>query len=180
MVLRLVGIVGLTLLPLATTAGPVGVHEALGHWLQEDGVGSSVRYRPVGAMDRPDDLPLWLLRPSGPDALNRTFIRRALYPEATSLDWRRGTGAVLTFGSPPEREGMRLVVDRERERPLLLRTARGVRWSFHDYRSRSGRRTGIPGRIVRTGPDGSETVLTPGPARRTDQGMGGGPAESRR
>ena len=160
MVFRLVGLIGLTLLPAIATATEPAAHEALAGWLADDGVGQT-EYTPVGAMFAPTDRPAWLLRPGGADALNRHFIERSLYPEAVSLDWREGVGAVLIFGSRQPGEGFRLVVDRERQRPLELETAAGVRWRFLDYRSRAGRRTGLPDRLVRTGPDGGRYVFTP-------------------
>ncbi len=160
MVFRLVGIIGLTLLSLAVSAAPLGVHAALDKWLRDGGV-RNYRYQAVGSMDRPSDWPGWLLVPAGADALNRAFLDRGLFPETVSLDWRRGSGAVLIFGSPPGQPGMQLIVDRDRQRPLVLRTAAGVTWTFTDYRSRPGRHTGIPGRIVRLGPYGVQTVLTP-------------------
>lgn len=160
MVFRLVGLIGLILLPLTAGASGPAVHQALAAWLADDGV-AGARFRPVGAMSPPGDLPRWLLRPAGADALNRKFLDRGLYPEAVSLDWRDGVGAVLVFGARHPASGFRLVVDRNRQRPLELETTGGVRWRFRDYRSAAGRRTGLPGRIVRQGPDGERTVLTP-------------------
>jgi hypothetical protein len=160
MVFRLVGLVGLTLLPAVATATEPAVHEALGSWLADDGVGET-EYTPVGAMFAPTDRPGWLLRPGGADAVSRFFLERSLYPEAVSLDWREGLGAVLIFGARQPGGGFRLVVDRDRQRPVELETADGVRWRFLDYRSRAGRRTGLPARIVRLGPDGGRYVFTP-------------------
>lgn len=160
MVLRLVGLVGLTLLPLFATAGEVGVHQALANWIR-DGGARGVTYRPVGGMAAPDRLPRWLLAPAGADAVNAWFLDRSTYPEAANQDWDRKRGAVWVFGRAAGRGGPRLVVDQDRHRPLALETPGGVRWEFSDYRAHRGRSAGIPGRITRIGPEGEETVLTP-------------------
>jgi len=162
MVFRLVGLIGLILLPAWAGAAEPAVHQALGAWLADGGTGST-RYRPVGSLFAPGDQPQWLLHPSGADALSRRFLDRSLYPEAVSLDWREGVGAVLVFGARHPGSGFRLVVDRGRQRPVALETAAGVRWELLDYHSEAGRRTGLPGRLVRHGPDGDRTVYTPRP-----------------
>ena len=159
MVLRFVGLIGLTLLPFTAAAEPA-VHQALAAWLADGGSGTT-RYKPVTATLASGDQPRWLLRPAGADALSRRLLDRGLYPEAVSLDWREGTGPVLVFGARHPGGGFRLLVDRDRQRPVALETGDGVRWRFLDYRSTPGRRTGLPGRLVRLGPEGDRTVYTP-------------------
>jgi len=158
MVFRLVGLIGLILLPATASATGPAVHQALGGWLADGGT-SGTRYQAIGSMFSPGDLPRWLLRPQGADALNRHFLEQSLFPEAISLGWREGIGAVLVFGSRQAAGGGRLLVDRDRQQPAVLETAAGVRWEFLDYRSAPGRRTGLPGRLVRHGPDGDRTVF---------------------
>ena len=160
MVFRLVGLVGLTLLPLFAAAEEVGVHQALANWIR-DGGARGVPYRPVGGMAAPDRLPRWLLAPAGVDAVNAWFLDRSTYPEAANQGWTREWGAVWVFGRAAGQGGPRLVVDQDRHRPRVLETPGGTRWEFSDYRSHQGRDAGIPGRITRIGPEGEETVLTP-------------------
>jgi|GEM_PF-4363941 len=148
------------LLPAAAGATEPAVHQALGAWLADNGT-RDTRYSPIGSMFAPGDQPRWLLAPAGADALNQRFLERGLYPEAISLDWRDGVGAVLIFGARHPQSGFRLVVDRQRQRPVVLETADGIRWRFRDYRSAPGRRTGLPQRLVRLGPEGDRTVYTP-------------------
>ena len=160
MVFRFVGLIGLILLPATAGASEPAVHQALGAWLADGGT-RGTRYSPVGSMFAPSDQPRWLLEPGGADALNQQFLERGLYPEAVSLDWRDGVGAVLIFGARHPQSGFRLVVDRQRQRPVELETADGVRWRFLDFRSAAGRRSGLPARLVRLGPEGDRTVYTP-------------------
>lgn len=160
MVFRLVGIIGLSLLPALAAAGEVGLHQAMGKWIRHGGAGG-VTYEPVGGMQTHGDVPRWLLAPAGPAAVSARLLDRSTYPEATSLAWDREHGAVWVFGALAEGHGLRLVVDRDRQRPLSLRTATGVRWVFSHYRQRGEGGTPVPGRLTRTGLDGAETVLTP-------------------
>ncbi|KPV41415.1 hypothetical protein AN478_02230 [Thiohalorhabdus denitrificans] len=158
MVFRLVGIIGLTLLPWLAHAGEVSVHQALGKWLRDNGVGSASYQPKEGARGRPADWPEWLLRPKGADALNRHFLGRGIFPEATGLGWEEDSGAVRLFGARKEASGMRLAVDRDGQRPVLLRDADGVVWRFREVRQQNGRASGLPQEIVRTGPEGERTV----------------------
>ncbi|MFP4561254.1 MAG: hypothetical protein ACLFRB_00995 [Thiohalorhabdus sp.] len=159
MVLRLVGIVGLTLLPWLAQAGEVSVHQALGKWLRDDGV-ASASYQPEeeGKDGRPADWPDWLLRPQGADALNRHLLGRGIFPEAAGLGWEEDAGAVRLFGASREASGLRLAVDRDGQHPVLLRDGEGVTWRFRDVRRQNGRASGLPQEIVRTDPDGERTV----------------------
>lgn len=157
MVFRLIGLIGLTLLPLTATAGEPTAHRALSGWLADGGVGDT-RYQPVTVIGSPEAPPSWLLHPKGADALNRQLLDRGIYPEAIGLDWRKGVGALLVFGAPHSGDGFRLLVDRDRQRPVELETTEGIRWRFLDFESRSGRRTDLPGRIVRQGVNGGRTA----------------------
>lgn len=160
MVFRLVGLIGLTLLPWTAGAAEPAVHQALAGWLNDGGAGDT-HYQPVTTLGSPDAPPSWLLRPEGADALNRHLLDRGIYPEAVSLDWREDLGAVLVFGNRHSGDGLRLLVDRDRQRPVELETGTGVQWRFLDYASSPGRRTGLPGRIVRQDAEGDRTVYTP-------------------
>jgi hypothetical protein len=159
MVYRLVGLLGLSLLPL-TAAADVAVHQALGHWVRDHGA-RGASYEAVDRSQTAPDLPRWLLAPASAEQLAAWFLARGLYPEAINLDWDREHGAVWVFGSAAGQPGPRLLVDRDRQRPLVLVTRNGVRWEFADYRRRGTRHAGIPGRITRIGPEGGETVLSP-------------------
>ena len=159
MVYRLVGLLGLSLLPLAAAAD-VAVHQALDHWVGDHGTRGAT-YAPKGRTQTPLDLPRWLLAPASAEHLARWFLERGLEPEAINLDWHREHGAIWVFGSAPGKPGPRLLVDRDRQRPLVLETLNGVRWEFADYRRRGTRHAGIPGRITRIGPEGGKTVLSP-------------------
>jgi hypothetical protein len=138
-------------------AGPP-VHETLSEWLRDGGLGGA-EYRARGLPERPADWPGWLLRPAGPDALSLAFLDRGLHPEATTLDWHTEHGVVAIHGVRGDETGLHLVVDRNRQRPLLLRTGAGTVWELRGYRPREGRLTGLPARIVRRGPEGEETVF---------------------
>ena len=145
--------------PLCVQAGTgPPVHQALDNWLRDGGVADS-HYRATGIPELPADWPAWLLRPAGPDALNRHFLEQGLTPEAVTLDWRKAEGVVAIFGRAEPDRGLRLVVDRDRERPVALHLRDGTTWRLRDFESAGDRRGALPGAIVRVAPDGSETVF---------------------
>lgn len=158
MVSRLVGLVGLSLLPWGALAGDIGVHQALEGWLADGGTGAN-RYRVEGTRLPAGVRPQWLFRPASSEALNARFLSRGLYPEVTTLGWRKGVGPVLIFGHARSGSGLRLVVGRGCQCPLVLETAGGVRWTLTDYRPEPDRQSPLPGRMVREGTEGSRTVL---------------------
>jgi len=160
MVFRLVGLIGLILLPSGVAAGPIGMHEALRGWISDGGVGDT-RYRVETGAGAPDQPPAWLLRPRDAEGPLQRFLQRGLYPEATTLDWREGSGPVLVFGHPRPGAGLRLVVGRDCQCPLILETPEGIRWSFSDYQDRSGRATPVPQRIEHRTADGKRTAFHP-------------------
>ncbi|MEF8794293.1 hypothetical protein [Thiohalorhabdus sp.] len=161
MVFRLIGLIGLTLLPLAASATEPALHQALGDWLADEGAGGT-HFEPQQATPgTPDNPPRWLLHPDEADALNRILLQRGIFPEAVGLDWREEVGAVLVFGARHPGEGVRLLVDRDRQRPVELETDHGIRWRFLDYQSKAGRPTGLPDRVLRLDADGEQTLYTP-------------------
>ncbi|MFB6260605.1 MAG: hypothetical protein ABEJ96_06595 [Thiohalorhabdaceae bacterium] len=160
MVFRLVGLIGLTLLPVAAGATEPALHQALAGWLDDDGA-AAMRYQPEAASGITQPPPRWLLHPQGADALNRKLLQRGMFPEAVNLDWREDVGPVLVFGARHSGGGLRLLVDRDRQRPVELETDNGIRWRFSDYESRPGRHTGTPERVIRLGNEGEKTVYTP-------------------
>ncbi|MFA9459350.1 hypothetical protein [Thiohalorhabdus methylotrophus] len=160
MVFRLIGLIGLILLPGLASAAGVSVHTALGNWLSDNGIGTASYQTKDGSGGPPEDWPRWLLRPGDAETLNHHFLRRGIFPESVSLDWAEEPGTVRVFGVTGQRPGLRLLVDRGGEWPVLLRTSSGVRWRFTDFRERGGRVSALPGRIVRTGPEGERTVFT--------------------
>ena len=160
MVLRFVGLIGLMLLPGVASASGAGVHQALEGWIRTGGA-AGVAYSPVNAREAPEDLPGWLLAPRSASNVSAHLLDRGVYPEATTLAWDPEQGAVRVYGALAGQPGLRLVADRDRQRPLALRTAAGVRWVFSDYRHRGDRRQAVPGRLTRITPEGGEIVLTP-------------------
>ncbi|HKJ87607.1 MAG TPA: hypothetical protein VKA48_03780 [Gammaproteobacteria bacterium] len=160
MVFRLVGLVGLILLSWSASAAEVDVHQALGKWLQDGGCGSATYQPENGGGELPGDWPGWLIHPRDADALSTFFLRHGLYPEAVNLDWEKGLGVVRVFGTRQGQKGLRLIVDRGGERPVRLRTAKGVQWRFTNYQARPGRHAELPGRVIRIGPNGERTAFT--------------------
>lgn len=162
MVFRLVGLIGLILLPSAVAAEPVGVQEALRTWISDGGSGDT-RYRVETGEDGTQQPPAWLLRPRDAAGPIQRLMQRGLYPEAATLDWREDSGPVIVFGRARPGAGLRLVVGRDCQCPLALETPEGVRWSFSDYRSRSGRATPVPQRVEHQSADGRRTAFQPRP-----------------
>ncbi len=160
MVFRLVGLIGLILLPSAGAAEPIGMHEALRGWISDGGVGNT-RYRVEPGEAVTQQPPAWLLRPHNAEGPIQRFLQRGLYTEATTLDWREGSGPVIVFGHARPGAGLRLVVGRDCRCPLALETPEGVRWSFSDYQDRSGRATPVPQRIEHRTADGRQTAFHP-------------------
>lgn len=138
------------------------LHQALASWLRDGGVADS-HYHATGVPELPADWPAWLLHPQGPDALTRFFLERDLAPEAVTLDWHEDFGVVAVFGWAEPDQGLRLVVDRDRERPVALHTRAGTTWRLQDFQSAASGHAGLPQAIVRVGPEGDKTVF-----RRTE------------
>lgn len=160
MVFRLVGLAWLIVLPLLVwAASEVGIQQALDRWARTGGI-STVAYQGPEEGDPPKSWPRWLLHPPGRRGLAAQLIARGVYPEATSLGWRRG-GPAYIFGDPHSEGGFQLVVARETGVPLQLRTVGGGRWEFQDYtwKTLDGSRRLIPQQIVHWDERGRKSVF---------------------